>query len=128
MMPRASSGSSSAINSVDPLMSANSAVTALRSPSDTGVASDSPGVILTSEEACVSGLDVELSVDGSAHSLQNFEPNGLETPHLRQTSGSGPAHWLQNLAAFAFSLPQAVHFIFRPFLYLPVRRAMPSRL
>src|SRR5215472_3712195 len=101
-MARASSGSRSSISSIEPLMSANSAVTVLRSPSN-----DAP----SSESLNVGGLDVSSRCaggpDGSAvvHCPQNLKPGGFSKLHFGQTSTRAVVHCPQNLIPAGFSNP-----------------------
>src|SRR5215831_17473720 len=106
-MARASSGSRSSISSIEPLMSANSMVTVLRSPSMFSLASVSATRIgesfaffaeageATPSEAPQSSQNLaifELSAphlvhrfdSGLPHSGQNFRPDVLSVPHLEQ--------------------------------------------
>src|SRR5262249_508918 len=112
---RASSGSRSSISSIEPLMSANTAVTVLRSPSQfsgAGVsitrigasftcfaeaASDIPRAVPQSSQNLAAG---ELSApdftqrldNGLPHSGQNFLPDVLSVLHLGQSITKHPAH------------------------------------
>src|SRR5437588_7465518 len=111
MIARASSGSSSSINSIEPLMSANSAVTVLRSPSGrpsvsrpdgmrSGCSDNSAEVDLTEPDAALPMLS------GAAHSSQNFAPGRLPAPQQGQLTGIGAAQSLQNFAPSRLSAPQ----------------------
>src|SRR5215470_18811546 len=100
---RASSGSRSCSNSVEPLMSANSAVTVLRSPSaaPAGVASWSTrtdGVDATGD--CATAL-----LTGAPHWSQNFDAGWIVAPQFEHEPRKGAAHPLQNLAPSRFSVP-----------------------
>jgi hypothetical protein len=91
-------------------MSANSAVTILRSPSATSatVCSDA---IRTDDVEELREFDFDTSeVSASAHSAQNFASCAFRWAHFGHARLSGAAHWLQNLAPAAFSLP---HFVQR---------------
>jgi hypothetical protein len=88
-------------------MSANNAVTVLRSPS--GISCDSS--VTRTDLAAVELADVaffgeDLAFKGAPHSLQNLAPALFEAPHAPQRKGSGEPHSLQNLALSAFSAPQ----------------------
>src|SRR5712664_3759982 len=104
---RASSGSRSRINSVEPLMSANSAVTVLRSPSIASDAAPSAATMTcdlgeetVAEAAFVSPIAVP-------HFLQNRAPgltdalhaghiNSSFAPHPSQNEASPGLSWLQD--------------------------------
>src|SRR5260370_14972215 len=112
---RASSGSRSRINSVEPLMSANSAVTILRSPS-----SAPASVKLCSGTTRTDGVEEVRAVDfntfevrAAAHSPQNFAVGAFSYPHLAQRFLKGAAHSLQNFCSAGFSAPQAGQFMSR---------------
>src|ERR1700719_1100100 len=113
MIARASSGSSSSISSVEPLMSANSAVTVLRSPSG--------GV----EESCCSGVtrivgtvdaagcepeaaDAAFAVSALPHSSQNLDVGLLSAAHFGQRLDSGAPHSAQNFLLVLLSVPHLV--------------------
>src|SRR5215469_5023445 len=105
MMARASSGSRSSINSIEPLMSANSAVTVLRSPSSD--ADEATGAIRIAVSAAGCGLGAAAVVDvvnDAPHSPQNFSPGWLEAPHLEQATLSGSPQFAQNLRPSRLSL------------------------
>src|SRR5580704_9617653 len=89
IIARASSGSRSAISSVEPLMSAKRAVTVLRSLSSDPWVSDASGSIRIS--AVLSGVGAEPVEEGTA---DEWSPR----PHLPQ-----------NLAAEMFSKPHEAH-------------------
>src|SRR5215813_14768576 len=103
-MARASSGSRSSIRSIEPLMSANSIVTVLRSPS--GDESGVPAPTSISDLAAAPPCDLPLvPSSGFAHSRQNFAVGGfsaLQDGHLR---ANGDAHSTQNFARSGFSAP-----------------------
>src|SRR5579863_5745830 len=93
IIARASSGSSSAISSVDPLMSANSAVTVLRSPSLSAEASARSAVtrIAPAPDAAQGGMTVGADaspVIAAPQSPQNFLPAGFSAPHEAHLNGS----------------------------------------
>src|SRR5215472_17856892 len=105
MIALASSGSRSSISSIEPLMSANNAVTVLRSPSnDAGKAS---GLIRISGSAVFVG-SVGTAGGGDRdvpHSPQKSSPGSLDAPHFGQRRASGPPHFAQNLRSARLSLP-----------------------
>src|SRR5579871_4563899 len=92
---RASSGSRSSIRSIEPLMSANSAVTILRSPSAAPVLSTTRRSAATAAGGGA-GLTGGVEDNGAAHSPQNFAAGGLANPQLAHRRGNGAAHSLQN--------------------------------
>ncbi len=88
MMARASSGSRSCSSSVDPLMSANSAVTVLRSPSIADASSDA--VTRTDRVAASTGVAASAAATSDApQSAQNFAPNALSERHFEHRFGNG---------------------------------------
>src|SRR5690348_9956089 len=99
MIVRASSGSKSCSSSVEPLISANSAVTVLRSPS-TAPASVATSPIRTDGAAFTSDAE-----SGAVHCPQNLKPGGFSERHLGQTKASGAVHWPQNFILSGFSKP-----------------------
>src|SRR6266404_4587242 len=105
---RASSGSRSRISSVEPLMSANSAVTVLRSPS---IAS---GELLSGAtrtlEASPSGDKVAPAaaapfVSGAPHLPQKSDVVGLSVLHFAQSLVSAFPHFAQKLLADGLLVP-----------------------
>src|SRR5258708_6231637 len=102
MIARASSGSRSAINSVEPLMSANSAVTVLRSPSMVDEPSDCSPVmsILGAAISVGGGLTGEppvlLSISTVPHSPQNLSPGSLGALHRTHLAASEAPQSAQN--------------------------------
>src|SRR5215469_16278204 len=110
MMARASLGSRCSISSMEPLISANNAVTVFRSPSDTSDASVAPGVIRISG-ALASALGdgaapgCALPGSGEPHSPQNFLPGGFSELQLGQRLSSGAPQSPQNLLPAGLSLP-----------------------
>src|SRR5271170_4008275 len=105
---RASSGSRSSISSVEPLMSANSAVTVLRSPLTVVEFSSFAGVTRISEAEIVALGDRGGKAGASAtsevpQSPQNRLAVGLSAPHLGQRLASGPPQSPQNLFPSGFS-------------------------
>src|SRR5208282_293730 len=98
---RASSGSRSCSSSVEPLISANNAVTVLRSPSrfsPSGVSVSRVGA----EAGCLVAGEVPSAVP---HSPQNLLPAGFSAPHLRQRFASGVPQSPQNFLPAGFSIP-----------------------
>jgi len=96
---RASSGSMSSIRSIEPLISANNAVTVLRSPS-TASASAAASPIRTDGTIFCSNAE-----SGEVHCPQNLKPGGFSKRHLGQTSASGAVHCPQNFIPPGFSNP-----------------------
>src|ERR1700733_6900871 len=114
-MARASSGSRSCISSVDPLISANKAVTVLRSPSR--IATESTSAVTRSDETDFD-KGVAAPVDAlrsAAHSPQNFAVVTFSNPQLRQRFFNGAAHSLQNFSPSGFSAPQFEQCILKSF-------------
>src|SRR5207248_2343443 len=113
---RATSGSRSRINSVEPLISANSAVTVLRSPSICADSAGCPGVtgIAKSGFTAMGGDSAALAPgaasNGAAHSSQNLAVSILIAPQRRHFAANGAAHSLQNFAPSRLSFP---HFVQR---------------
>src|SRR5208282_1538520 len=126
MIARASSGSKSCSSSVEPLMSANSAVTVLRSPSSFSVS----GAWVTRTDDASAGWVVAFGLAparGAAHSLQNLAP-GLEVaPQRGHFAAIGEAHSLQNFAPSGFSAEHFRQSIGRPW-YITQPREGTSRL
>src|SRR6266852_6141828 len=106
MIARASSGSRSRIISVEFLISANSAVTVLRSPSGSAPAPDSSLKIF-----CASGDPRGRAGSGDRrgfrrgvpHSPQNLNCGGFSAPQFGQTASSGAPQLPQNLVVSGFS-------------------------
>src|SRR5208282_2517573 len=109
---RASSGSRSSISSIEPLMSAKSAVTVLRSPS---TASDAPASAAT----LISDLVEEPVAEASAfvepiavpHFLQNRAPGLSDALHAGQANSSFDPHPSQNEASAGLSWLHFAHSI-----------------
>src|SRR6202167_5922294 len=103
MIARASSGSRSCSNSVDPLISANSAVTVLRSPSRFSDAGESATRIRESfdffDDAAAG------AANGAPQSSQNFAVAELSAPHFAQRLANGVPHSGQNFRAEVLSVP-----------------------
>src|SRR5215469_18348164 len=110
MTARASSGSSSLISSVEPLMSAKSAVTVLRSPSMADKASACSGVMRISfavEDAIAdeSGPGRAIAASAVPQSAQNLALAEVSVPHFGQRIGSGLPHSAQNRLPDKLSAP-----------------------
>jgi hypothetical protein len=94
------------INSIDPLMSANSAVTVLRSPSGIFTSVFSTATC-TNSAGFPGGLPFSaVCSSGAEHSSQNFAPGRLPAPQRGHFTENGDAHSLQNFASSRFSTPQ----------------------
>src|ERR1700730_14754290 len=113
MMTRASSGSRSSISSVEPLMSANSAVTVLRSPSI--VAEGSCCSRVTRILGAVDAACGELVAAGAARparaappSSQNADDGAFSPPHFGQRLDSGLPHAAQNFLLVVLSVAHLV--------------------
>src|ERR1700733_7462933 len=104
-MARASSGSRSCSSSVDPLMSANRAVTVLRSPSIFSVAGVSATRI---DESCDFLVWVATAAAPSAvpHSPQKRLPAGLSALHFGHRFASAAPQSPQNFLPAGFSVLQ----------------------
>src|ERR1700674_1374341 len=101
MIARASSGSRSSISSVEPLISANSAVTVLRSPSTASNAEPAAAATLICdpgdrEAGRASGFAALIAVP---HFLQNSAPGRTDALHAGQASSSFAPHLSQNDAS-----------------------------
>src|SRR5690242_2255385 len=108
-MARASSGSSSCINSVEPLMSANSAVTVLRSPSKANALSACAATALMSDADCraddISPVDLVLFVKPAPHLPQKLDVGEFSAPHSVQGRVSAFPQRAQKLLSAGFSEP-----------------------
>src|SRR5271169_1718945 len=96
---RASSGSRSSINSIEPLMSANNAATVLRSPSsDSG---ELPSGATRTAEAKPGGVEVaataRASLSEAPHLPQKSEVEGFSALHFAQGFASAVPHFAQKL-------------------------------
>src|SRR5262245_18265018 len=114
MIARASSGSRSSINSIEPLISANSAVTVLRSSSatvETVCLADAAILIVLSAPAgdCAAALPAASAVPQSA---QNLASAGESAPHFGQRIGNGVPHSEQNRLSGKLSVPHFEQRIF----------------
>src|SRR4051812_26481692 len=107
-IPRATSGSRSRISSVEPLISANRAVTVLRSPSFVVEASCS-GVTLITGAIDTAGKPIaeEAALPDSAvpQSSQNADEGAFSAPHFGQLRDSGVPHAAQNFLLVVLSVP-----------------------
>src|SRR5271170_7161404 len=105
-MARASSGSRSSISSMEPLMSANSAVTVLRSPSRLSVASEDALITCLGENAVpTSARGSLLLISDDPHSPQYLNGATFSTPHFGQRTRSRPPHSPQNFRSDVLSVP-----------------------
>src|SRR5215471_4552471 len=111
---RASSGSRSSINSIEPLISANSAVTVLRSPSSES--DGAPDAILIAESTALAGSKRAADDDDSdvPHSPQKSSTGSFAAPHFEQERASAPRHFEQNLRPSRLSAPHFAHFTLIP--------------
>src|SRR3984893_10684065 len=105
---RASSGSRSRSSSVEPLMSANSAVTVLRSPLS---AASACSVGMRLSDAVAAGDRAEAGCASAAtspppQSTQNLSPGSAGAPQEGQTRLSSWPHWTQNFRPSRLSFPQ----------------------
>src|SRR5438309_1066513 len=104
IIARASSGSRSSIKSIDPLMSTNSAVTVLRSPSMASVAGSA--LFNRSDTGPGAGRDSGTEMPTTApHSPQNLSPVSMAAPHFGQEATKGVPQLVQNLRPSRLSLP-----------------------
>src|SRR5712692_2062104 len=119
MIARASSGSRSRINSVEPLISANSAVTVLRSPSIASDAAPSAATMI-----CDLGEETVVGSIAVPHFLQNRAPGLTDALHAGQINSSFAPHPSQNEASPGLSWLQDGQRIGSPVaLLLPARTA-----
>src|SRR6266852_9262159 len=102
---RGSSGSRSSINSVEPLMSANSAVTVLRSPSSASDAAPSAATMICDlgEETVVAAAAFAGPI-AVPHFLQNRAPGLTDALQAGQVNSSFAPHSSQNEASVGLSL------------------------
>src|SRR5215469_3937805 len=121
MIDRASSGSSSAISSVEPLMSAKSAVTILRSPSSDSDGTSEPILITESTAGAASERAADDGERAVPHSPQKSSAGSFAAPQFGQERASAPPHFEQNLRPSRLSAPHFAHFTLNP-------RAAPWRL
>src|SRR5229473_4510540 len=121
---RASSGSRSRIISVESLISANSAVTVLRSPSGMFCGSALASSIATPNDegggaggwrAVSPGLGgVREAVKGEPHPSQNCADERFSVPHAAHRAAMGTPQVSQNLATSRVSFPQLGQRILTP--------------
>jgi len=100
-MARASSGSRSSISSIEPLMSAKSTVTILRSPWIASPAGCSDvtriaGALGFGAECLGAMAGAAVSIRAAPHSPQKSSPGSFEALHCGQRRASGPPHFAQN--------------------------------
>src|ERR1022692_3125553 len=104
MMARAFSGSRSSIISVDPLISANSAVTVLRSPSSASDAALSSAILICDlVEESVAAASVLVELMAVPHFLQNRAPILTDALQAGQINSSFAPHPSQNEASEGLS-------------------------
>src|SRR6195256_3764265 len=105
---RASSGSRSSINSIEPLMSANSAVTVLRSPSS--ASGELLSGVMRTLEADPCGGEVATAapapfVSGAPHLPQKSDVGGFSALHFAQCFASAFPHFAQKLFVEGLFVP-----------------------
>src|SRR5262245_29247343 len=114
---RASSGSRSASSSMEPLRSAKSTVTCLRSPSSAAfevrILSAKCFGVYDSVLAKRVGSDATAEMR-SPHCRQNLAEGGSSLRHLGQVSANRDPHSRQNFAVVGFSCAHCGHFIKAP--------------
>src|SRR5260221_14466411 len=109
-MARASSGSRSCSSSVEPLISANSAVTVFRSPS----LADGSCCSATGAGSRAAGFAVlAFASSGAPQSRQNFAGGEYSAPHFGHLAGKEFPHSEQNLVPGGFSELQFEQRIYR---------------
>jgi hypothetical protein len=90
------------------LMSANSAVTVLRSPSAASADASAGGMTRTAD-ADSTGVDSgAAALSDVPQSEQNFAPDGLSEPHFEHRFDNGLPHSAQNFLPALLSVPQFV--------------------
>src|SRR6516164_4360374 len=102
-MARASSGSRSSIRSIDPLMSAKSIVTVLRSPSRFSPVGSSPMRIRASLDFVIESASAAPRL--APHESQNFASGRFSTPHAGHLAARRAPHLSQNFALSRLSVP-----------------------
>src|SRR6266851_524102 len=111
---RASSGSRSRIIAVESLISANSAVTVLRSPSIVRAPSGCSGATRASNAASdvdgVAPKETALSMSGAPHLPQKLEDGGFSALHFAHNLSSAFPHCAQKLLPEGLFVP---HFVQR---------------
>src|SRR5260370_32463783 len=108
MIARASSGSRSRINSVEPLMSANSAVTVLRSPSSASGELLSGATRTLEADHCddeVAAAAPAPFVSGAPHLPQKSDVGGFSALHFAQCFASAFPHFAQKLFVEGLFVP-----------------------
>src|SRR5262249_54906939 len=109
----ASSGSRSSISSIEPLMSANNAVTVLRSPSNASEVSDcSPTTRTPDADSGDGGVRppvLATLVSGAPHLPQKFDVGGFSAQHLAQSLASAFPQCVQKLFTGGLFVPQFEH-------------------
>src|SRR5215510_7400716 len=115
---RASSGSRSASSFIEPLRSAKSTVTCLRSPSRAAFdfrmrSARCCGVYVSGEvkREAVGPVEAEVDPVGWAHSEQKLAVGESAAPQLAHARARGAAHSSQNFAPRRFSCWHRGHFI-----------------
>src|SRR5208283_1637726 len=118
MIARASSGSRSCSSSVEPLMSANSAVTVLRSPPETSAATG-PATTLISAPAPAPGGGTWLEAaaplpagNGAPQPPQYFSSGSFDAPHREHFAVSGEPHSAQKRRPSRLPFPHLAQRIF----------------
>src|SRR5215472_14346778 len=124
-MARASSGSRSSIRSIEPLMSANRAVTVLRSPSKFSGADISVTRVGVSFEFATSDATVGSARKAAPQESQNFASVRFSAPHEAHLGENLAPHLSQKRAPSRLSAP---HFAQRMVLTRPPSLARRSRL
>ena len=107
---RASSGSRSSISSIEPLMSANSAVTVLRSPSSAAESAKVCSGATRTPDADPAGDEVAAAapapfVSGAPHLPQKSELGGFCSLHLAHCLASAFPHFAQKLFVEGLFVP-----------------------
>src|SRR5216683_3190034 len=106
IIARASSGSRSSISSVEPRISANSAVTVLRSPSMASEVSVCAGWrTIPNAEAAAGNFAGGFTARAAPQSAQNFELVVFSTPQFGQRSARWLPHSAQNRLPGKLSVP-----------------------
>src|SRR5580765_3331420 len=110
MSARASSGSRSSIRSIDPLISANRAVTVLRSPPGNSAEAGCSGAMRIGGGAFdgsgLEGVAPGAGVSDMPHSPQNLNWGGFSNPHAAHRFFIGAAQLPQNFMPAGLSVPQ----------------------
>src|ERR1700683_1555001 len=110
---RACSGSMPSIRSIEPLISANSAVTVLRSPSGSCASSTAGRSVrvgrLVGPDAGNGVLAEEAAPTRAPHWIQNFALGGFSAPHDTHRDSSAAPHSAQNFAFAALSVSHFEH-------------------